>query len=112
MRSIEEKEILASPSIQTQPRLQRNALNLFQILSSNLAVLAPAEGIFLSIGLWAVAFLGSRAPWAFLIAAIGILTTVNTLSEFSRVRPSAGSFICRRGRFCWDWRNGSYGQTG
>ena len=92
MKSILEKEIVASSDVQAQPRLQRNALNLFQILSSNLAVLAPAEGIFLSIGL-AVAFLGSRAPWAFLIAAVAILTTINTLSEFSRVRPSAGSFI-------------------
>lgn len=36
------------------------------------AVLAPAEGIFLSIGL-AVAFLGSCAAWVFLIAAVGIL---------------------------------------
>ena len=92
MRSTTEKEILDSSSVQAQPRLQRNALNLFEILSSNLAVLAPAEGIFLSIGL-AVSFLGSRAPWAFLIAAVAILTIGNTLSEFSRVRPSAGSFI-------------------
>ena len=92
MKTTVEKEIAASSSIEAQPRLQRNALNLFQLLSSNLAVLAPAEGIFLSIGL-AVAFMGSRAPWLFLIAAVGIFTTVNTLSEFSRVRPSAGSFI-------------------
>ena len=92
MRSTEEKEILTPTDVEVQPRLQRNALNLFQILSSNLAVLAPAEGIFLSIGL-AVAFLGSRAPWAFAIAAVAILTIGNTLSEFSRVRPSTGSFI-------------------
>jgi amino acid transporter len=92
LKSTVDKEIVASSSVQAQPRLQRNALNLFEILSSNLAVLAPAEGIFLSIGL-AVAFLGSRAPWAFLIAAVAILTIGNTLSEFSRVRPSAGSFI-------------------
>ena len=93
MKSTLKKEIVASSDVpEAQPRLQRNALNFFQILSSNLAVLAPAEGIFLSIGL-AVAFLGSRAPWGILIAAIAILATVNTLSEFSRVRPSAGSFI-------------------
>jgi len=92
MRSTAEKEILDSSSVQAQPRLQRNALNLFAILSSTLAVLAPAEGIFLSIGL-AAAFLGSRAPWVFLLAAVAILTLVNTLSECSRVRPIAGSFI-------------------
>src|SRR5579883_2187408 len=75
-----------------QPRLQRNALSLFETIASTLANLAPAEGIFLSLGL-VVATMGSRAPWAFLIATVAVLTLGNTLSEFSRVRPSAGSFV-------------------
>ena len=79
-------------SSQTQPRLQRNALSLFETISATLANLAPAEGIFLSVGL-TVAFMGSRAPWAFLIAMIAVFTLGNTMSEFSRVRPSAGSFV-------------------
>jgi amino acid transporter len=37
--------------------------------------------------------MGSRAPWAFLIATVAVLTLGNTMSEFSRVRPSAGSFV-------------------
>jgi amino acid transporter len=78
--------------VQAQPRLQRKALNLFETISATLANLAPAEGIFLSVGL-VVAFMGSRAPWAFLIAMVGVLTLGNTMSEFSRVRPSAGSFV-------------------
>lgn len=79
-------------SSQAQPRLQRNALNLFETISATLANLAPAEGIFLSVGL-VVAFMGSRAPWAFLIATVAVFTLGNTMSEFSRVRPSAGSFV-------------------
>lgn len=79
-------------SVSEQPRLQRNALTLFETIAGTLANLAPAEGIFLSVGL-VVASMGSRAPWAFLIATIAVLTLGNTMSEFSRVRPSAGSFV-------------------
>ena len=82
----------ATATIAEQPRLQRDALNLFETIASTLANLAPAEGIFLSLGL-VVATMGSRAPWAFLIATVAVLTLGNTMSEFSRVRPSAGSFI-------------------
>ena len=77
---------------QAQPRLQRNALSVFETISATLANLAPAEGIILSVGL-VVAFMGSRAPWAFLIAMIAVLTLSNTMAEFSKVRPSAGSFV-------------------
>jgi amino acid transporter len=37
--------------------------------------------------------MGSRAPWVFLIAMVAVLTLGNTMAEFSRVRPSAGSFV-------------------
>src|SRR5947209_3664588 len=79
-------------SSQAQPRLQRNALSVFETISATLANLAPAEGIFLSVGL-VVAFMGSRAPWAFSIAMLAVLTLGNTMAQFSRVRPSAGSFV-------------------
>jgi amino acid transporter len=92
MSSTTGKEELTSPEMRAQPRLQRNALNLFETISATLANLAPAEGIFLSVGL-TVAFMGSRAPWAFLIAMVAVLTLGNTMAEFSRVRPSAGSFV-------------------
>lgn len=74
------------------PRLQGGALNLFETISSTLANLAPAEGIFLSITL-VVASMGSRSPWAFLIAAVAILAAGNTMAEFAKVMPSAGSFV-------------------
>jgi len=42
--------------------------------------------------------MGSQAPWAFLVAGIAILATGNTMSEFSRSIPSAGSFVTFIGR--------------
>ena len=78
-------------------RLARGALTLFDTISSTLANLAPVEGIFLSITLVVVA-MGSQAPWAFAIAGVAILATGNTLSEFSKSIPSAGSFVTFVGR--------------
>jgi amino acid transporter len=80
-----------------EARLARGALSLFDTLSSTLANLAPVEGIFLSLTLVVVA-MGSQAPWAFLVAGIAILATGNTMSEFSRSIPSAGSFVTFIGR--------------
>jgi amino acid transporter len=37
--------------------------------------------------------MGSMAPWAFVIAAVAILATGNSLIEFARRMPSAGGFI-------------------
>jgi amino acid transporter len=91
MASIIENDPNAT-SIQVPPRLQRNALSLFETVASTLANMAPAEGIFVSIGLTA-SFMGSRAPWAFLLAMIAIFASANTMSEFCRTRPSAGSFV-------------------
>jgi amino acid transporter len=80
-----------------QTTLARGALTLFDTISSTLANLAPVEGIFLAITLVVFA-MGSMAPWAFLIAGIAILATGNTMSEFSRSIPSAGSFVTFIGR--------------
>jgi amino acid transporter len=78
-------------------RLAHGALSLFDTISSTLANLAPVEGIFLSVTLVVFA-MGAQAPWAFLIAGIAILATGNTMSEFSRSIPSAGSFVTFIGR--------------
>jgi amino acid transporter len=80
-----------------QAVLARGALSLFDTVSSTLANLAPVEGIFLAITLVVFA-MGSMAPWAFLIAGVAILATGNTMSEFSRSIPSAGSFVTFIGR--------------
>jgi amino acid transporter len=80
-----------------EARLARGALSLFDTISSTLANLAPVEGIFLSVTLVVFA-MGAQAPWAFLIAGIAILATGNTMSEFSKSIPSAGSFVTFIGR--------------
>jgi amino acid transporter len=80
-----------------QTELARGALTLFDTISSTLANLAPVEGIFLAITLVVFA-MGSMTPWAFLIAGVAILATGNTMSEFSRSIPSAGSFVTFIGR--------------
>src|SRR5215469_6623248 len=81
----------------SEAKLARGALSLFDTVSSTLANLAPVEGIFLSITLVVVA-MGSQAPWAFAIAGVAMLATGNTLSEFSKSIPSAGSFVTFVGR--------------
>ncbi|MBV9706996.1 MAG: hypothetical protein JO125_06285, partial [Chloroflexi bacterium] len=70
--TIEQGPVVAAPA-QPQPRLQRNALSLFETVASTLANMAPAEGIFVAIGL-TVSFMGSRAPWAFLLSMIAVFT--------------------------------------
>ncbi len=82
----------ARASAQALPRLERGALTLFGTLASTLANLAPSMAIFLSITPVAGA-MGSRAPWAFAIAALATLTTGNTMAVFAGVLPSAGSFV-------------------
>ncbi len=89
--TIERGPVPAVPT-PSQPRLQRNALNLFETIASTLANMAPAEGIFVALGV-AVLYMGTIAPWAFLLAMVGIFASANTMSEFSRTRPSAGSFV-------------------
>jgi amino acid transporter len=89
--TLEQRPVMEGPS-PPQPRLQRNALNLFETVASTLANMAPAEGIFVALG-FTVSLLGSRAPWAFLLAMVAIFASANTMSEFSRTRPSAGSFV-------------------
>ena len=90
--TLEQEGPVTTISPPAQPRLQRNALNVFETIASTLANMAPAEGIFVALTV-AVSFLGSRAPWTFLLAMVGIFTCANTMSEFSRAHPSAGSFI-------------------
>jgi amino acid transporter len=72
--------------------LRRGALGNLDLTAATLANLAPVAGLFTSITLIGAA-MGTRAPWAFVIGAIAIAATANTLAEFSKVIPSAGSFV-------------------
>jgi amino acid transporter len=73
-------------------RLPANSIGLFGTTSSTLANIAPALSVFLTIPAIVIS-MGSMAPWAFVLAAIAILATGNSLIEFTRRMPSAGGFI-------------------
>ncbi len=72
--------------------LQKNQLNLLQVVVSTLANVGPAQGIFFSIAFLA-ATMGLSTPFGMILAAVAILTVGNTLAEFSKEMPSAGSFV-------------------
>jgi amino acid transporter len=75
-----------------QDRLKRDALGLGQIVASTLANIAPAMSFFFGFGV-IVGGAGVAAPLTILIAMITILFLTNTLAEFSKYRPSTGSFV-------------------
>lgn len=73
-------------------RLKRDALGLPQIVASTLANIAPAMSFFFGFAV-IVAGAGVAAPLTILTAMVVILFLTNTLAEFSRYRPSTGSFV-------------------
>jgi amino acid transporter len=82
---------VAAPAT-TGSELPANSVGLFGTTSSTLANIAPALSVFLTIPAIVIA-MGSMAPWAFVLAAVAILATGNSLIEFTRRMPSAGGFI-------------------
>lgn len=79
-------------AIGTQHRLKRDALGLPQIVASTLANIAPAMSFFFGFGL-IVSGAGVAAPLTILVAMVVVLFLTNTLAEFSKYRPSTGSFV-------------------
>jgi amino acid transporter len=73
-------------------RLQRGSLGLSQIIASTLATIAPAMSFFFGFGV-IVSGAGVGAPVTILLAMVVVLFLTNTLAEFSRYRPSTGSFV-------------------
>ena len=73
-------------------RLSHNALGLPQIVASTLANIAPAVGFYFSFGV-IVAGAGVGAPLTIILAMVAILFLSNTLAEFTKYQPSAGSFV-------------------
>jgi amino acid transporter len=76
----------------TGQRLQRNTLSLSQIIASTLANIAPAMSFFFGFAV-IVSGAGVGAPLTILFAMVVILFLTNTLAEFSKYRPSTGSFV-------------------
>jgi amino acid transporter len=73
-------------------RLKRDSLGLAQIIASTLANIAPAMSFFFGFSV-IVAGAGVGAPLTTLLAMVVILFLTNTLAEFSKYRPSTGSFV-------------------
>jgi amino acid transporter len=73
-------------------RLQRDSLGLPQIIASTLANIAPAMSFFFGFGA-IVGGAGVAAPLTILFAMLVVLCLTNTLAEFSKYRPSTGSFV-------------------
>jgi amino acid transporter len=86
-------------SLQTggETRLRRNALTLGQIVASTLASIAPAMSFFFGFAV-IVQGAGIAAPLTILTAMIVILFLTNTIAQFSRFTPSAGSFVTFTGK--------------
>lgn len=76
----------------TGGRLKAGALNLTEATVTGLSNMAPAMSLFFAVAFIAGA-VGSSLPFVFIVAMLGILATANTLAQFSRLYPSAGSFI-------------------
>lgn len=83
-------------------RLKRDSLGLSQIIASTLANIAPAMSFFFGFGVIA-AGAGVGAPLTILVAMVVILFLTNTLAQFSRYRPSAGSFVTFIGMSFGPW---------
>jgi amino acid transporter len=72
--------------------LRRGSLGLSQIVASTLANIAPAMSFFFGFAV-IVAGAGVGAPLTILLAMLVVLFLSNTLAEFTRYRPSTGSFV-------------------
>jgi amino acid transporter len=72
-------------------RLKRNAIGLPSAMAMSLAFISPTIGVIFISALIANQA-GASAPFAFVIGTIGVLLMANTLAEFTKRVPSAGTF--------------------
>ncbi len=78
-------------------RLARGVLSNFDITAATLANIAPAMSFYFAFAT-IVSTAGIAAPLTVVAATIAIALLGNTLSQFSRVHPSSGSFVTFVGR--------------
>lgn len=91
------REMAAAAKAAEDARLKRNELSLRHIVTSTLANIAPAMSFFFGFAV-IVQGAGIAAPLTILTAMISILFLTNTMAEFSRYTPSAGSFVTFTGK--------------
>ena len=89
----------AASEVQTgeEVRLRRNTLSLSHVVASTLANIAPAMSFFFGFAV-IVHGAGLAAPLTILVAMVVVLFLTNTIAEFSRFTPSAGSFVTFTGK--------------
>ncbi len=78
-------------------RLKRNAIGLPSAMAMSLAFISPTIGVIFISALIANQA-GASAPFAFIIGTIGVLLMANTLAEFTKRVPSAGTFYTFAGQ--------------
>jgi amino acid transporter len=81
----------------SEVRLRRNTLSLSHIVATTLAAIAPAMSFFFGFAV-IVHGAGLAAPLTIVTAMVVILFLTNTIAEFSRLIPSAGSFVTFTGK--------------
>ena len=91
------RETGSSTTVGHESRLRKNALSLSQTVASTLASIAPAMSFFFGFAV-IVQGAGLAAPLTILTAMVVILFLTNTIAQFSRFTPSAGSFVTFTGR--------------
>jgi amino acid transporter len=82
---------------QAPERLHRGSLRLVDISASTMANIGPAYSFYFGFA-FIVLTAGVAAPLTIILAGIAIALLGNTLSQFSRVHPSAGGFISYVGK--------------
>ncbi len=86
-----------TPARREPERLARGVLSNFDIAASTMANIAPAMSFFFGFALIA-GTAGVASPLTIIVAAVAIALLGNTLTQFSRSRPSTGSFVTFIGR--------------
>jgi amino acid transporter len=81
----------SSPTGTSGARLQKNVLSLPNCIALSVAVMGPVLAVVLNAPA-AGPSTGAAMPLAFLISLVVILFVGNTVVEFAKVLPSAGSF--------------------
>ncbi|MGW5019115.1 APC family permease [Streptomyces cacaoi] len=82
----------AEPPPEGDGGLRAGAIGPGGALGVTLSNMAPVNGAFLTAPA-VVAAMGTQAPWAFLLATLGLLAGAVTVAEFARRIVSPGSFV-------------------
>ncbi|HZU14718.1 MAG TPA: APC family permease [Chloroflexota bacterium] len=72
--------------------LARNQVSLLGAIMAGSVQVAPAFNVMFTVGLIA-GTVGAAVPLVMVLAGLGVLATGNSFSQFSRLWPSAGSFV-------------------